>query len=86
MVEKIYQVTVGVKISESCFVKAKSKKEAIQIYKDGNLKDNPSIYSDKNIFNSDEIKTEMLGISDNGDYLWGSAEAIEIKGETNDTE
>jgi len=79
MGEKIYQVEVTVKMVEICLVKAKSKKQAIQIFKDGDLDDNTSIYSDKTIWSSDEVKTHMLGGSDFGDYLWSGATAREIK-------
>lgn len=77
--EKIYQVEVTVKYTEMCLVKAKSKRQAIQIFKDGDLEDNPSIFSGKTIWNNDEIKTHMLGSSDWADYLWSGAAATELK-------
>ena len=77
--EKIYQVEVPVKSIEMCLVKARSKAEAIRIFKEGDFDENPSVYSSENIFNSNEIKTHRLGSSDFGDYLWGSAKATEVE-------
>lgn len=77
--EKIYQVEVTVKSVEICLVKAKSKKQAIKIFRDGEFQDNASIYSNDSIFNNDEIKTHILGSGYGGDYLWSGATATEIK-------
>ena len=76
--EKLYHVEVTVKYTEACLIKANSKKEAIEIYKKGDFEINVSPYSDENIWNSDNVRTETLGMSDYGDYIWSSAIAREV--------